>query len=396
MVEDPPDAPTLVCLAGLLCDGAIWDGALEAMGIAGNAKVLSFGGMSSITAMANSVLSASPERFILAGHSMGGRVALEVCRLAPERVMGLALLNTGVHPPAEHEARSRGELVTLARVEGMRALAERWLPPMLGTQPTADDPVVARLTRMIEKFTPDSFAAQVTALLNRPNAADVLASIRVPVLLLSGTADRWSPPEQHAAMQELCPGSKLVVIQDAGHMSLVEQPRSVAAALASWLKEMGHRFTTIDPAAPAVPAKEYDELAIAHACTQLIFRFARHNDRGEWESASALFTEHATFYRPSQPDQAIRGRAQILAAFKARPPRLTRHVVSNVEVTVDTARSARAFSSIVLYGGALANGTPTIATTSIGHFEDTFERIGDQWLFTQRRGSIVMHSPTVL
>jgi pimeloyl-ACP methyl ester carboxylesterase len=88
---------------------------------------------------------------------------------------------------------------------------------------------------MVERSTPESFAAQVTALLERPDALDVLPTIRVPTLLLSGAEDNWSPLAQHAEMHRLIPRSTLVAIPDAGHMAPVEQPAAVAAALLTWL-----------------------------------------------------------------------------------------------------------------------------------------------------------------
>jgi pimeloyl-ACP methyl ester carboxylesterase len=230
--------PTLILLSGLLCDEEIWRDVRVNVASLVNVEVFSFAGFSSITDMALHVLHTAPPRFAICGHSMGGRVALEVVRLVPNRVIGLALLNTGVHPVAPHEPHSRGELVALAKKDGMSALAARWLPPMLGRPRACDDQLVVRLTQMIERATPDCFEAQVNALLRRPPADSVLRSVGVPVLLLSATADTWSPPGQHAAMQKLCPAAKLVVIEDAGHMAPVEQPEKTAAALKEWINRV--------------------------------------------------------------------------------------------------------------------------------------------------------------
>ena len=114
----------------------------------------------------------------------------------------------------------------------MAALAAEWLPPMMA-RPAAFDRrlIMQRLTSMMESQTPASFAAQVQALLNRPDAEPLLPTIRVPSLLLSGTEDTWSPPAQHAHMQRMIPGSILVEVADAGHMAPIEQPDAVADAL---------------------------------------------------------------------------------------------------------------------------------------------------------------------
>ncbi len=198
-------------------------------------RVHAFPDFDSITAMAQHVLEAAPERFALAGHSMGGRVALEIVRLAPTRVLRLALLNTGARAAEASEAQARSRLVAIARERGMTALAPQWLAPMMGAPQARIDVLMPRLIRMVERSTPQSFAAQVKALLDRPGQLAVLSTIRVPTLLLSGAQDNWSPLAQHAEMHERIPRSRLVAIPDAGHMAPIEQPAAVAGALREWL-----------------------------------------------------------------------------------------------------------------------------------------------------------------
>ncbi|MDB6082544.1 MAG: alpha/beta hydrolase, partial [Gammaproteobacteria bacterium] len=119
----------LFLLCGLLCDETIWADVSNRLGDVADIRVVSFGGYSSVGAMADRVLSAAPPRFAVAGHSMGGRVALEVWRKARERITAVGLLNTGVHPTRHAEYQSRGLLVRMARIHGMAALAAEWLPP---------------------------------------------------------------------------------------------------------------------------------------------------------------------------------------------------------------------------------------------------------------------------
>jgi len=228
----------LFLLCGLLCDETIWADIPSRLASVANAHVMSFAGFSSITGMADKVLAAAPPRFALAGHSMGGRVALEVWRKAPERVTALALLNTGVHPTRESEYDSRGLLVRLARRQGMAALADEWLPPMMGAPPDRVAQVMPPLKAMVQRFTAESFAGQINALLQRPDARPVLPSITVPTLLLSGTNDTWSSLSQHADMQRIVSRSTLVEIAGAGHMSPVERPDAVARALKGWLASL--------------------------------------------------------------------------------------------------------------------------------------------------------------
>jgi len=222
-------------LCGLLCDETIWADIPSRLASIAHARIMSFAGFTSITGMADQVLAAAPPRFAVAGHSMGGRVALEVWRQAPERVTALALLNTGVHPPRESEFESRALLVRLARRHGMAALADEWLPPMMGASSDRVAQVMPALKAMVQRSTVESFAGQINALLQRPDARPVLPSITVPTLLLSGTNDTWSSLSQHADMQRSVPRSTLVEIAGAGHMSPIERPDAVARALKGWL-----------------------------------------------------------------------------------------------------------------------------------------------------------------
>lgn len=229
--------PVLYLLAGLLCDEALWAPVAGVLAEDADVRIVSFPGQDSIAAMAGQVLAQAPDRFALAGHSMGGRVALELCRQSPGRVERLALLNTGVHPAGPHEPQTRGALVALARREGMAALTAEWLPPMMARRSLENVGLMQNLAAMVERATPDGFAAQIQALLHRPDARAGLRTVEVPTLLLSAEDDRWSPVEQHRAMLADAPHGSLVVIGEAGHMAPVEQPDAVATALRTWLRE---------------------------------------------------------------------------------------------------------------------------------------------------------------
>lgn len=224
----------LLLLSGLLCDETVWADIPQRLSDIADVRVISFGGFSSIPAMAEHVLAAAPERFAVVGHSMGGRVALEAVRSARRRICGIALLNTGVHTVRDGEPQSRGRLLRLAYEHGMSALAAEWLPPMMagGSRTSA---LLPRLTAMVERSTPDSYAGQINALLNRPDALPVLPTIDVPTLLLSGSEDTWSPVSQHETMRRRIPHATLFEIHGAGHMAPIERPDAVTLALRQWL-----------------------------------------------------------------------------------------------------------------------------------------------------------------
>ena len=230
-----------ILLPGLLCDEAVWAAqvqALQAHGVA--CHVPSYGEIDSLQAMARSVLEGAPAgRFALAGHSMGARVALEVVRLAPERVQRLALLDTGIDPlPAgeagERERARRMELLGIARRDGMRAMGREWARGMV--HPSRwDSPVFDAILDMLERKTAAVYEAQIHALLGRPDARPLLAGLACPVLLGCGRDDAWSPLARHEEMHALLPGSRLAVFEQSGHMVTMEQPEAVSRALLDWM-----------------------------------------------------------------------------------------------------------------------------------------------------------------
>jgi pimeloyl-ACP methyl ester carboxylesterase len=236
---------TLMLLPGLLCDGSVWEDQTRALSAIVTCTPVEWGSEDSLAAMAQTALRQAPERFAVAGHSMGGRVALEVYRAAPQRITHIALLNTGYLPCpknslGEQEASGRYALLEVARTQGMAAMAERWSPPMVHPSRRADRAFIGRIVEMFARKTPGIFEGQIRALLNRPDATAVLKEIRCPALLLSGCEDTWSPPGRHADMAALIPGTrsdkpKMAVVPDCGHMSTWEQPAAVSEAMRAWL-----------------------------------------------------------------------------------------------------------------------------------------------------------------
>jgi pimeloyl-ACP methyl ester carboxylesterase len=234
----------LLLLPGLLCDAAVWTPLLAhpaaALGDIADCQVMGYGNADAIDAMARAVLRQAPVKFALAGHSMGGRVALEVMRLAPQRVTRLALMDTGyqARPAGDAGERERAERMALleqARNDGMRVMGERWAKGMVHMDRLADRALMNAILDMIERKSPDIFAAQINALLNRPDATDLLPQINCPTLLLCGREDTWSPLARHQQMATLMPRAHLEIIENSGHMSTMEQPKAVAEAMRTWL-----------------------------------------------------------------------------------------------------------------------------------------------------------------
>lgn len=227
------DAP-LVLLPGLLCDATIW--AAQVTAFPGRpVVVVDYGVCTSLEAMAEAALSQAGDRFALVGHSMGARVALEMMRMAADRVERLALVSTGVHPAGPDEPAKRQGLIDLARREGMAALSEAWLPPMVHPDRRADEALMAPLRAMVERQELARFEGQVAALLGRRNARPLLGAIRCPLLVAVGRQDSWSPPSQHEEIAAGAPQAVLRVLEDSGHMAPAEVPDALNTALAAWL-----------------------------------------------------------------------------------------------------------------------------------------------------------------
>ena len=204
-------------------------------------QVVDYGEVDSITDMALVVLADAPPLFALAGHSMGGRVAMEVMRLAPLRVQKLILMDTGFLPRAagdagEAEQAGRMALVELARTEGVRAMCVQWVKAMVHPERLNDVDLIESILAMFTRKNAERFARQQNALLTRPDASPVLAGLTLPTLLLCGRQDNWASVAQHEAMQTLAGHASLCVIEDAGHMVLMEQPESTVQVIKQFLQ----------------------------------------------------------------------------------------------------------------------------------------------------------------
>ena len=232
---------SFLLVPGLLCDDAIWASQAADLADIAAVRVANNGETDSLAALAESIIAHAPPRFALAGHSMGGRIALEVARRVPERVIGLALLDTGYEPLApgeagKREAEGRHALLAIARREGMRAMARTWLRGMVYPPRLTDQELVEPILDMFERRTPDLFAMQIRALLARPDATSVLPALQCPTLVLCGREDAWAPPSRHDVMAKMIRNSTLEIIPDCGHMSPLERPRAVNQALRRWLE----------------------------------------------------------------------------------------------------------------------------------------------------------------
>lgn len=231
-------AEPLLLLPGLMCDARLFAPQVEALSEIAEVTVGDLTGASTMAGLAMAVLKAAPARFALAGLSMGGIVAMEVVRQAPERVARLALLDTNhrAETPERQALRSR-QIARALRGELRALLIEEMKPLYLAPANRDREAVLEVVLDMALALGPDVFARQSAALRDRPDQTETLRRVAVPTLVLCGNHDALCPPERHAEIASLVAGSRLVLVEGAGHLPTLEQPDAATAALRRWLAE---------------------------------------------------------------------------------------------------------------------------------------------------------------
>ncbi|MFK4872390.1 alpha/beta fold hydrolase [Novosphingobium sp. ZW T3_23] len=382
---------TIILLPGLLCDASVWEHQVRHLGREYDVHVPDLRHFDTIAAMARHVLEEAPERFSLAGHSMGARVALEMVRMAADRIDRLALLDTGIHPVRDGEADRRQALIELGEREGMEALARVWLPPMVSKgRLDIDAALRERLHAMVQRMDARVHRNHINALLGRPDANAALAAVRCPVLVGVGSEDAWSPPAQHEEIVAALPGAVYQVFEGSGHMAPMESPEAVTEALKQWMAlPLGrgvenHMTREVQAdASPSMTASPSEFWAIERAIVSQIHRFAQANDAHDHDALAEMFTPDGSFARPTAPEAPVSGREAIRAFFRDRPARRTRHVMANIVVDLLSPVRASARSYVVLYSGERGENV------LVGDFEDELRLEPDGiWRFSRRSGSL--------
>ena len=242
----------LLLLPGLMCDHSAWQ-PLFAHWQAGRYKVVvaDYGAANSLPVMASTaVLQAQAAwgsaPFAVLGHSMGGRVALELVRAHSASVTHLGLFSTGCTAVAAgevgaREIEGRMALLNIARTQSVRVMAIEWAQAMVASNRLDDIAFMSRIYDMMARKTADIFAAQINALIHRADTSEVIRQAHIPILFLTGQHDGWANAAQHQAMFDLCSktnlNAELLVIEGAGHMVTMEAPAVTAGVIDGFLQK---------------------------------------------------------------------------------------------------------------------------------------------------------------
>jgi len=227
--------PTLILVPGLLCSARLWAAQIDGLSDLADIAVADMTRDDTMAGMAQRVLDCTDGTFSLAGLSMGGYVAMEVMRRVPERVERLALLDTGARADTEEQTIRRRDLIGLADRGEFKAVSPKLLPLFVHPDRLADKAMVDAISKMADSVGKDAFLRQQQAIMHRPDSRPGLAAIACPTLVVCGREDVLTPPELSEEIAGLVPGADFVLIEGCGHLSTMERPDDVNAALRSWM-----------------------------------------------------------------------------------------------------------------------------------------------------------------
>jgi pimeloyl-ACP methyl ester carboxylesterase len=226
----------LLLVPGLLCTADLWAHAVAHLADIADVNVTGEQREhDSMPAIAAAILARAPERFALAGLSMGGYVALEIMRQAPERVTRLALLDTSARADTPEQSARRRGLIELAQKGRFKGVTPRLLPLLVHPDRRADRPLLERIVKMAGEVGREGFLRQQRAIMDRADSRGGLARISCPTLVLCGRDDELTPPELAEEIAAGVGGARLALLDRCGHLSPMEMPEAVTAALREWL-----------------------------------------------------------------------------------------------------------------------------------------------------------------
>ncbi|MFZ6044590.1 alpha/beta fold hydrolase [Pseudomonas sp. CR3202] len=226
--------PALVLLPGLLNDERLWAQQADALSADVDTHIADLSQDDSIGAMARRVLDEAPPRFALAALSMGGYVAFEIMRQAPERVLRLALFDTMASLDSAERAATRRGLLQLAHRGRFIGVSPQLMPRLIHPR-WLDSHVSATVQQMAAAVGKEGFIRQQQAIIDRADSLPLLADIRVPTLIVVGADDQLTPVAEARLMHERIAGSRLEILPECGHLPPLEMPERTLSLLREWL-----------------------------------------------------------------------------------------------------------------------------------------------------------------
>ena len=226
----------LVLVPGLLCSARLYAGQIAALWPHGQVAVADHRRDDTMEAIAARILKEAPPHFALAGLSMGGYIAFAMMGLAPERIVKLALLDTSARPDPPEQKTGREKFIAMAQAGKLHDVVETLTPKFLHRNHAKDESLKKIVRDMAHDTGPDAFVRQQKAIMGRQDSRPLLSEIGCPTLVLVGDADELTPPELAREIAADILGSRLVVVPDCGHLSTIEKPEAVNAAMIEWLK----------------------------------------------------------------------------------------------------------------------------------------------------------------
>jgi pimeloyl-ACP methyl ester carboxylesterase len=228
----------LLLLPGMLNDERLWKAQITALGEYANISVADMTKGESIAEIAANVLAAAPEgRFALAGLSLGGYVALEIMRTAPDRVLGLALLDTSARPDTEESTAKRNAQIAQA-ADDWPGVVKALQSKLVHTAHLENTALIDVMTAMANDLGKDVFARQQRAIISRIDSRPFLHQIACPTLILCGREDQVTPLETHEELAVAIPAATVEIVDHCGHVSALEQPLPVIVAMEAWLHKL--------------------------------------------------------------------------------------------------------------------------------------------------------------
>lgn len=228
----------LVLLPGLAADATMWRAQLEALAPWQPRVADVHMRHDSIEAMARALLREETGELVLCGASMGGMVAMEAARQAPQRVRGLALLGTSAQPESDEMRSLREAAIVLFEQGHMAEVIEPNVGLAFHPDQAADAALVAQYLDFVYRAGAAQLVRQNRAIMARPDAREHLGALRCPVLVMCGEQDQLTPPERAREIAALAPGAQLRMVPRCGHMLTMEHPAAVNAALRDWLARL--------------------------------------------------------------------------------------------------------------------------------------------------------------